>query len=52
MKMAIVSEEALNAVMGYLGTRPYQEVFKLIEGIQSTAKPFVEPEIPADPAVE
>ena len=45
MKQALVSEDALNAVMGYLGTRPYQEVYKLIEGIQTTAKPFVEPEV-------
>jgi hypothetical protein len=44
MKRAILSEEALNAVMGYLGTKPYQEVYKLIEGVQSTAKPFVEPD--------
>jgi len=43
MKQALVSEDALNAVMGYLGTRPYQEVYKLIEGVQTTAKPFVEP---------
>ncbi len=44
MKMAAVSEDALNAVMGYLGTRPYQEVFRLIEAVQSTAKPITEPE--------
>lgn len=43
MKQAILSEDALNAVMGYLGTKPYQEVYKLIEAVQSTAKPFVEP---------
>lgn len=47
MKKAIVSEEALNAVMGYLGTKPFQEVYKLIQDIQATAKPFVEPEYPA-----
>jgi hypothetical protein len=44
MNKAIVSEDSLNAVMGYLGTRPYQEVFQLIKDIQATAKPFVEPD--------
>jgi hypothetical protein len=48
MKQAIVSEEALNAVMGYLGTRPYQEVYKLIADVQSSAKPFVEPDAPVE----
>ena len=44
MKQAILSEDALNAVMGYLGTRPYHEVYKLIENVQATAKPFVDAE--------
>jgi hypothetical protein len=48
MKQAIVSEDALNAVMGYLGTRPYQEVFKMIADVQASAKPFVEPEAPVE----
>jgi hypothetical protein len=43
MKKAIVPEEELNAVMAYLGTRPYHEVFNLIAGIQSTAQPYIEP---------
>jgi hypothetical protein len=28
-----------NQILGYLGTRPYQEVFPLIQGIQEAAKP-------------
>jgi len=40
-----LSTQLLNSIMGYLGTRPYQEVFQLIEAIQKEAKeqPSVEP---------
>lgn len=31
--------ETVNQVLGYLGTRPYQEVFQLIQAIQEAAKP-------------
>ena len=37
--------ETINQVLGYLGTRPYQEVFQLIQAIQEAAKP---PEAPKD----
>jgi len=37
--------ETINQVLGYLGTRPYQEVFSLIQAIQEAAKP---PEAPKD----
>lgn len=33
-----ISIQVLNAVTGYLGTRPYQEVFQLIEALQNEAK--------------
>jgi hypothetical protein len=36
--------ETVNQVLGYLGTRPYQEVFQLIQAIQDAAKPKVEPD--------
>jgi len=35
--------EIVNQVLGYLGTRPYQEVFQLIQAIQEAAKPKEEP---------
>jgi hypothetical protein len=35
--------ELANQVLGYLGTRPYQEVFHLIQAIQEAAKPQEEP---------
>jgi len=31
--------EVVNQILGYLGTRPYQEVYALIQGIQESAKP-------------
>jgi hypothetical protein len=38
MKKLQISEQLLNALIGYLGTRPYQEVFQLIEALQAEAK--------------
>jgi hypothetical protein len=38
--------ETVNQVLGYLGTRPYQEVFHLIQAIQEAAKPPVTPDEP------
>jgi hypothetical protein len=35
--------ETANQLLGYLGTRPYQEVYQLIQAIQEAAKP---PEVP------
>jgi hypothetical protein len=31
--------ETANQILGYLGTRPYQEVYGLIQAIQEAAKP-------------
>ena len=36
--------ETINQVLGYLGTRPYQEVYALIQAIQEAAKPPAVPE--------
>lgn len=37
MENVIISVETLNRVLGYLGARPYQEVFQLIKAIQDEA---------------
>lgn len=39
MKDISLSVETLNAILGYLGSRPYQEVYQLINAIQEAAKP-------------
>jgi hypothetical protein len=39
----------LNGVMQYLGTRPYSEVFQLVQAIQEQAAPQVKA---AEPEVE
>jgi hypothetical protein len=61
MDKIILSTELVNAVLGYLGTRPYQEVFQFILGMQNEAKgqlqpateiPQVQPETPAVPKAE
>lgn len=44
MKLQLPIELA-NQILGYLGTRPYQEVFQLIAAMQDAAKP-TEPEAP------
>lgn len=33
-----LSVNTVNQILGYLGTRPYQEVFQLIEAIQKEAE--------------
>jgi len=38
-----ISAQLLNQIMGYLGTRPYQEVYQLIEAVQNEAKNQPEP---------
>jgi hypothetical protein len=38
MNELIISTQTLNQVLAYLGSRPYQEVFQLIEAIQNEAK--------------
>ena len=32
------SVELANAILAYLGSRPYQEVFQIVEALQSEAK--------------
>ena len=36
--MIKISEELANAILGYLGKQPYQDVYQLISAIQQSAK--------------
>jgi hypothetical protein len=45
MEKITLSTQLVNAVLGYLGARPYQEVFQLIEGLQNEAKNQVQPTV-------
>ena len=38
MEKIVLSVDLVNKVLGYLGSRPYQEVFTLIDGLQEEAK--------------
>lgn len=38
MKNYVVSEALLQAILKYLGSRPYADVFELVQGIQNTVK--------------
>lgn len=38
MNKITISVQILNQVMGYLGARPYQEVYQLITALQDEAK--------------
>jgi len=42
MDKITVSTQLLNAILGYLGQKPYQEVFQLVEAIQKEAKQAAE----------
>jgi hypothetical protein len=41
MKKFELSENIINGVLTYLATKPYQEVFQLIEALQKDAKEIV-----------
>jgi hypothetical protein len=45
--------DLVDAVLQYLGTRPYQEVFKLVAALQSQAAPQVQaPEVTQETTVQ
>lgn len=38
MNTLTLSTQLVNAVLGYLGSRPYQEVFQLVDALQKEAQ--------------
>lgn len=38
MEQMQISVKLLNQILGYLGNRPYTEVFQLVEALQNEAK--------------
>lgn len=45
-----ISIELANGILGYLGTKPYQEVFQLIGALQKTASDQSQAITPTAPA--
>ena len=45
MEKITLSTQLVNQIMAYLGTRPFQEVFQLIEAVQKEAQ-AQQPEAP------
>ncbi len=48
MDKLIISTPLLNSILGYLGSRPYQEVYQLIEALQNEAKNQPTQEAPSE----
>jgi hypothetical protein len=43
MEKLNLSIQLVNQIMGYLGTRPYQEVFQLVDALQKEAQANTNP---------
>ena len=52
MEKLFLSVQTVNAVLGYLGSRPYQEVYQLIESVQNEAKQQAAAAAVAEPVPE
>lgn len=53
MEKIALSTELVNGILQYLGSRPFVEVAKLINGIQQEAQAQAAPAVPAEaPAAE
>jgi hypothetical protein len=48
MKDITISIELANAILGYLGSRPYAEVFQLVQAMQAAAPKDAPQEEPAE----
>ena len=48
MEKITLSTNLVNAILQYLGTRPYADVFQLVEVIQKEAKEQAEVQIPKE----
>jgi hypothetical protein len=49
MKDITISIELANAILGYLGSKPYGEVFQLIQAMQAAAPKDAPQDAPVDP---
>jgi hypothetical protein len=52
MEKITLSTELVNAILQYLGSRPFVEVAQLINGIQQEAQAQAAPAVPEEPAAE
>ena len=52
MKEITISIELANALLGYLGSRPYAEVFQLVQAMQAAAPKDAPKDAPQDEATE
>ena len=52
MNKITISVDVLNQVMGYLGTRPYQDVFQLIIALQTEASGQIIEDSVVEPVAE
>ena len=50
MQSVNLTVELVNAILGYLGTKPFTEVAQLINAVQTQVAPQVQQEAPAEPA--
>jgi hypothetical protein len=44
-----ISDQLINNILGYLGTRPYQEVYQLIDAVQQEARDAIPVAAPVQP---
>ena len=44
-----ISAQLLNGIIGYLGTRPYQEVFQLVQALQAEVQSQTPPQTDTNP---